>query len=96
MTRFLIGSGQSCSSLTHEPGQMAGAMSAVPIFEYENQCCATSDLSFLPVEQRGKLHERCARLLNPGGGKRRKALAYWLRVRDDVDTEKYSWAGAVP
>lgn len=41
----------------------------------KNQRCATSDLSFLPVEQRGKLHESCARLLKPGGGKRRKALA---------------------
>ncbi|TYQ12102.1 UNVERIFIED_ORG: hypothetical protein JN05_03531 [Zoogloea ramigera] len=39
-----------------------------PSLNMKNQCCATSDLSFLPVEQRGKLHESCARLLKPGGG----------------------------
>lgn len=39
-----------------------------PSANMKNQCCSTNDLSFLPVEQRGKLHESCARLLKPGGG----------------------------
>ena len=47
---------------------MAGMMSAVPICEYEKLVLRHNNLSFLPVEQRGKPHNGCARRLKLGGG----------------------------